>query len=308
MLRTKYGNIEDYQNLETFPSGQPSSVVFTGHFEIDTPAGVIIPQYAVEEHGRQALKPVTFYTNGNLRKVPLQDASYITTRYGRLSAEMVIFHDDGSVKKLFPLNGKLSGYWGEQDEYTLAEDLALQLPSGPVEARVISITFFPSGSIRSLTLWPGETIEAATPAGRLQARVGISFYEDGAVRSVEPAGPSPVETRIGTIYAYDNDPLGIVGDVNSLKFDESGRVTTLSTTTSAIRVTDPSGNQFLYTPLEKAGLCSDLTTVTVPLVIEFTGDTVRFGKDSRSSHPLSGCTFEVTAHTKEAANPVYECS
>ncbi len=307
-LETRYGTINGYQNLETHPSGSPSSMIFTERFEIRTPSGTIIPQYAVEEHGRQALKPSFFYENGNIRKAPLQEAAFIETRYGNMSAEMVIFHDDETLKKVFPLNGKLSGYWGEKDEYALSKDLSLPLSCGEIKAKMISITFYRTGEVRSVTLWPQEVINADTPVGKVPIRVGLSLYEDGSVKSVEPARPFEVPTAIGVIAAYDNDPLGMAGDVNSLKFDPQGGVTALSTTTNSVLVTDPEGNEMLYAPKEKAGLCSDLTTVTVPMKIEFIFGKVRFNKNSKDTYSLSECTFEVRKHEKKIADPTYVCS
>ena len=307
-LKTKYGVIAGYQNLEKHASGNPASLIFTERVEFETPAGVIVPQYSVEDHGRKALKPVTFYDNGNIRKAPLQDAAYIETKFGKLSAELVLFYNDESLKKIFPLNGKLSGYWGEKDEYALAEDIDLPLPCGTIRAKVISMTFYKNGNVKSITLWPQETIEAKTPAGKMDVRIGIAFYEDGSVKSVEPAEPHGVETKIGKISAYDNDPEGIIGDINSLQFDSNGEVTSLSTTHNVITVKKASGETVIYSPSEKASLCSDLVTVTVPLQIEFVDGKVRFNNSVSDEYDISECAFEVSQYRKKVADPFYECS
>ena len=308
MLKTKYGVIPGYQNLEKYASGNPRSLTFTERIEIETPVGVIVPQYSVDDHGRKILKPVYFYDNGNIKKAPLQDAAYIDTKYGKLSAELVMFYDDEVLKKLFPLNGKLSGYWGEKDEYTLSEDLELQLPSGPIRAKVINIVFYKNGNIKSITLWPQETIEAKTPSGRMNVRIGISFYEDGSVKSAEPAEPCVVQTKIGKISAYDNDPEGIMGDINSLQFDSKGEVTSLSTTDNAITVKTASGEKVMYTPSEKESLCSERVAITVPLQIEFINGKVCFNKNPSDAYDFSECSFEVTPYEKKATDPFYTCS
>ena len=149
VLKTKYGEIPGYLNLEKHASGNPKSLIFTDRVELETPVGVIVPQYSVDDQGRQQLKPVFFYENGNIRKAPLQDAAYIKTKFGKLSAELVMFYDDEGLKKLFPLNGKLSGYWGEKDEYNLAEDLELPLPCGTIRAKIINIVFYKNGNVNS---------------------------------------------------------------------------------------------------------------------------------------------------------------
>lgn len=307
-LKTKYGVITGYQNLEKHASGNPASLIFTQRVEMETPVGVLVPQYSVEDHGRKALKPVTFYDNGNIRKAPLQDLAYIKTKFGKLSAELVLFYNDESLKKIFPLNGKLSGYWGEKDEYALAEDLDLPLPCGTIRAKVISMAFYKTGNVKSITLWPQETIEVKTPAGTVGVRIGIAFYEDGSVKSVEPAEPHGVETKIGKISAYDNDPEGIIGDINSLQFDSNGDVTCLSSTHNTITVKKASGEVVSYTPSEKASLCSDLITITVPLQIEFIKGKVRFNKSVSDEYDISECTFEVAKYEKKVAAPFYECS
>jgi hypothetical protein len=307
LLKTKYGEISGYQNLEKHASGNPASLIFTERFEIETPVGIIVPQYSVDDHGRKALKPVSFYDNGNIKKAPLQEAAFIETNYGKLSAELVMFYNDETLKKIFPLNGKLSGYWGEKDEYTLSENFELQLPSGTISAKVINIAFYKNGKIKSITLWPQETIEAKTPTGIMGVRIGIAFYEDGSVKSAEPSEPCNVDTKIGTISAYDNDPEGIMGDINSLQFDSEGEVTALTTTHNAIQVNTAAGKEVMYAPSEKQSLCSEQVAVTVPLQIEFVQGKVRFNKSVSDEYDLSECSFEVIQHEKKAADPAYTC-
>ncbi|MCG8551529.1 MAG: hypothetical protein MI799_14110 [Desulfobacterales bacterium] len=307
-LTTKYGEIAGYQNLEKYASGTPASLIFTERLEIKTPVGVITPQYAVDDHGRRVLKPVDFYENGNLRKAPLQEAADIETRYGKIPAELVMFYDDGTLKKLFPLNGKLSGYWGEKDEYALAEHLELQLPCGTIRAKPINLAFYQTGNIKSITLWPRESAEVKTPIGTIPVNVGISFYEDGSVKSVEPAEPCTVETKIGKISAYDNDPEGIMGDINSLQFNNQGDVTALSTTQNGIILRNAAGGEIKYTPSKKESLCSEKVEVTTPLQIEFTNETVRFNHSASEEYNLSDCSFEIIDYGKKILNPFFICN
>ena len=307
-LKTKYGEIPGFQNLEEHTSGSPASLIFTEKVEFKTPVGVIVPQYSVEDYGRQALKPVFFYENGNLKKVPLQEAAPFETQYGKISAELVMFYEDEVLKKLFPLNGKLSGYWGEKDEYALAENLELPLPSGSISAKVINIAFYKNGNIRSITFWPQETIEAQTPAGKISVRKGISFFEDGSVKSVEPAKAVEVGTKIGDIMAYDNDPEGIIGDINSLQFDSKGDVSALCTIANSISVKTASGETITYTPSEKESLCSELVSISIPLQIEFMDGKIRFNKSASDEYDLVECSFDVSKYQKKIADPFYTCS
>jgi hypothetical protein len=307
-LKTKYGIVPDYLNLEQYASGNPASLIFTERLEMETPVGIIIPQYSVDDYGRKALRPFTFYDNGNIKKAPLQEAVDIETKYGKIPAELVMFHDDESLKKIFPLNGKLSGYWGEKDEYALAKDLELKLPCGTIKAKIINLVFYKSGNIKSITLWPQETVEAQTPLGAMRIHVGISFYEDGSVKSVEPAEPHTVETKIGPISAYDNDPEGIMGDINSLQFNNQGEITALSTTENAIILRNAAGGQIKYSPSEKESLCSENVSVTIPLQIEFTRETIRFNHSASEEYNLSECSVEVIKYGQKAANPFFICN
>lgn len=308
VLKTKYGVVPGALNLEKYASGNPASLIFTERVEIETPVGAIIPQYSVDDHGRRILKPVYFYDNGNIKKVPLQDPACIETKYGKISAELVMFYNDELLKKLFPLNGKLSGYWGEKDEYALAENLELHLPCGTICAKIINICFYKNGNIKSFTLWPRETVGAKTPMGTMRIKVGIAFYEDGAIKSVEPAQPYAVETKIGKISAYDNDPEGIMGDINSLQFDGQGDVTALKTINNVIIVKTASGEEIRYAPSEKESLCSEKVAVTVPLQIEFINGKVRFNKRVSDEYDFSEYSFEVITYEKKAADPFYVCS
>lgn len=316
VLKTKYGELSDcpadcpadYQGIEKYASGKIASLIFTKRVELETQVGVIVPQYLVDDHGRRVLKPVFFYENGKLKKAPLQESAVIETQYGKISAELVMFYNDGSLKKLFPLNGKLSGYWGEKDEYALAEDLELQLSCGAIRAKVINIVFYKGGNIKCLTLWPQERVEVKTPVGTMRVRVGISFYEDGCVKSVEPATPCCVETKIGTITAYDNDPEGIMGDINSLQFNRQAEVIALSTTQNTIIVKKPSGEMVKYAPSQKESLCSEQVSVTVPLQIEFRDGKIRFNKSVHDEFDLSEYEFEVIKYETAAPDPVFICS
>ncbi len=305
---TKYGAIKDYLNLEMYGSDQPASLMLTGCAEIETPYGTLRPQYEVEDMGRKEHKCIVFHPNGTVRKVPLQDKQDIETNYGSITSEMLLFYDNGALKKLFPLTGKLSGYWTEEKEYALAEDLNMTLPSGEITAKMISLGFFKSGNIRSLTLWPGESVSMNTAAGNIKIRTGISFYEDGNIRSLEPLFPTPVETSIGTLEAFDNDPDGISGDINSLCFDQSGKVSALCTTSNRVIVTIDSDTQKTYEPMVKESLCSESVKVAVPLNIEFIGDKVRFNKSNHNVYDIAGCSFEIEAYVANLVIPRYECT
>lgn len=298
-LTDSLDNKEDY-------SSTPSSVMCSQHIEVETSVGLITPQYEVEDHGRQQHKPIYFYPNGQLKKVALQEKVEVNTKYGVFPAELLMFYDDGSLKKLFPLNGKLSGYWSEKNECSLAEDLKVNLPSGDILGKIINISFYLSGEIRSITLWPEEAIDAKCSIGNIKTRTGIGYYENGMVRSLEPAVPEVVETPIGGFKAFDNDPEGICGDVNSLQFHQDGTIAALCTISDTVKVIL---NQEIITfePSEKSSLCSDLVKITIPLLVEFFDGKVRFNNSKHHEYDIAQYSFKVEPYTKKNAIPSYEC-
>jgi len=306
-VNTKYGVIKDYLNLKMHSSDQPASILLTGYTEMETPYGTLIPQYEAEDLGRKEHKYILFHSNGTARKVPLQDMQDIPTKYGTIAAEMVLFYNNGALKKLFPLTGKLSGYWTQENEFALAQSLHLALPSGDITAKIISLGFFKSGNIRSVTLWPGEIVSVNTPVGNVETRTGLSFYEDGKVKSLEPVLPTPVETLIGTLEAFDNDPDGVSGDLNSLNFDPAGNITSLTTTSSKVTVT-VSGTEKTYRPTEQESLCSSSVKVAVPLKIEFIGDNVRFNESNTDVYDIAQCSFKIEKYVADLSMPSYECA
>lgn len=307
-VKTEYGVITDYLNLKMHDTGQPASLLLTGRVELQTPYGTLIPQYEVEDLGRKEHKYVLFHSNGVVRKVPFQEAQDIKTSYGTMPAEMLLFYNDGSLKKLFPNTGKLSGYWTEENEFALVKDLKLELPAGEIKAKVISLGFYKSGSIRSITFWPGEIVSMNTVFGTIETRTGISFYEDGSIKSLEPALPTAVVTPIGVMQAFDNDPDGISGDLNSLCFDQNENVIALCSTSSQVTVTVDAETQKTYAPTEKASLCSESVNVAVPLKIEFSKGKVRFNNSLNDEYDLSACTFNVEEYIADLTIPSYECA
>ncbi len=307
-IHTPYGVIENYVNLEMHDSATPASLLLASYMEIPTSCGTLVPQYQVQDQGRQQHKPVLFYENGNLRRVPLQDQVQVETKYGAFPAELLMFYEDGALKRLFPLNGKLSGYWSEKNEYGLAEVHTVNLPCGEISAKMINLGFYASGAIRSLTFWPGEIVPISCGLGTIEVRTGIAFYEDGGIRSLEPAIPTAVETPIGTLQAFDNDPEGICGDVNSLRFDQTGDLCALCTISDRIIVTTASGDSRTYQPSEKPSMCSDLVKMALPLLVEFIDGQVRFNNSKRDEYDVAACSFEIHVYAGQTALPSYECA
>ncbi|MBN2617518.1 MAG: hypothetical protein JXR64_04325 [Spirochaetales bacterium] len=243
--------------------------------EIKTKIGSLVPVYKVEDHGRMKLVPIKVDSTGKIKSFQLQEPTEIATSVGSITCEFVTFYESGAIKRVFPLNGKLSGYWSQENEYKLAKLISIPTPLGNIRVKPIYLHFYETGEIKSITFWPGEIVELPTPSGIINIKTGISFYKNGSLKSYEPNEIIEIETSIGVIEAFDPDPMGINGEKNSLSFTESGNVLTLSTVSKEIDVIKD-GAKHRYSPLKQLSRCSDSVYVTLPLNIEFNGESVIF--------------------------------
>lgn len=223
-------------NESYYPDGNLKECRLEEHNEISTEAGVLVPKYQIFDTRTKYRNALEFYESGKLKSVYLQEPQEVETPSGKFKAEMVTFYEEGSVHRVFPLYGQISGYWSESDEYELAEPIFLDLESVQISGKVICLCFYPSGKIKSITLWSIERIKAKTIYGVVIGRLGIAFYENGKIKSLEPLYPAEISTPIGVLLAYDNNPIGIHGDDNSLCFNEDGSVKSLITSVSWIEI------------------------------------------------------------------------
>lgn len=274
---------------------------------IVTPLGEFTPQQTTDDLRKKEVLPVQYHASGMVRNLPLEEQVEVSTPAGKLPAELVTFHAGGELNRVFPLNGKLSGYWGQEDEAGLSEAVDLETPVGSITARVISVGFFESGAVRSITLWPGETVEVPTPAGRITARSGISFYASGALRSLEPAVPVAVPTAVGEVRAHDPDAVGVCGDISSLVFSEEGEVTGVTTTLTRISVAAPGGTESTFAPGYRDSLCGDEEKEVQPMALEFEPGAVVVRMDPTKPGlriPLAGHCFQAQPHLPQIARPM----
>ncbi|OIO01837.1 MAG: hypothetical protein AUJ49_07140 [Desulfovibrionaceae bacterium CG1_02_65_16] len=241
----------------------------TGEVLLSTSCGALTPQYTTDDLRRRTVQAISFHSTGMLRALPLERPTLVSTPAGTISAELVTFHPDGSLCRVFPLNGKLSGMWTQEDEGDLARPVRVATPLGVIEKRLIGLYFDPRGRLLSLTLWPGDTLDVPTPQGMLTARVGVAFRPDGALRSLEPAKPQAVTTPAGRIMAYDLDAIGICGDANSLEFAPDGGVARVRTNLSRVVAQGADGSRRVFEPELRESLCGDGDREITPLQLEF---------------------------------------
>jgi len=239
-----------------------------------TSIGPLAPQRSTDELRRKELVPVSRHPSGVPRSVPLERQTVVQTPAGPLPAELVTFYPSGALKRVFPLNGRLSGYWTQEDEASLAQPLRLQTPQGVWEASVISVCFHENGALRSVALWPDESVRVSTPLGDVETRMGVSFWPDGSLRSLEPAHPQPLPTPVGEVMAFDPDAVGVTGDAGSLRFGANGALLSLSTVQTCVQVSAPGRRHARICPAWRESLCGLEEREPVPLGLEFLSGTL----------------------------------
>lgn len=297
---SRYGIIKGAAHIDLYPGGSLRSCVVTEPNELLTPFGALVPLYQDNGIRRKPGKPITFYPNGCLKNLPLQAQTDIPTFLGMMPAEYLAFYEDGSLHRVFPLDGRLSGYWTEEDEGELACKMEFQLPCGIFETRIIGIQFYPRGSVKSITLWPGEVISVNSPLGPLEVRTGISFYPGGRLKSLEPARPTAVQTPLGAIQAYNCRSLGLNGDANSLCFSEAGTLVSLMTSSDEIELTGKSGEKHLFRPGCEQNLFNPEALDPIPLKVEFAGNKVLLHQNGVREFNLQDYAFAVKSQNFQA--------
>lgn len=261
---TKYGPLKDAQHVERWPDGTLKSCWPTGRSPLKTPVGDILPLYETDDARKLRLMPVEFFEDGSLKSVSLQEQAKICAPLGEMDAEALVFYPGDRVRRFFPLRGNLSGYWTVANEYELARAETIPTPAGELTAKLLSVAFHESGALRSLTFWPRDEVTLPTPVGQARVRVGVAFFEAGEMRSFEPAQPIPVPTPLGELTAFDPDPEGVHGDLNSLEFDRAGRVVRVSVPFDRVTL----GGK-VFEPGYDVNACDGGLTDIVPLRLSF---------------------------------------
>lgn len=299
MIPTRYGPLPSAGLVDRHPDGQARALFMDGPVILATSLGELCPQHTIDDARRLALSPVTFHPNGQVRSLPLERRTRVATPAGTLPAELVTFHENGAVARVFPLDGKLSGYWSEADEARLAEPLTVPTPFGPVTARFVAVAFDTAGRLRSLTLWPEEVVLIATPVGQVPTRLGLSLYPDGSLKSLEPARPCEVPTPVGPVRAFDPDAVGISGDDNSLAFAPDGEIVRIATVGTVVTARLADGSSRVLAPGVRESLCGDGDREAVPLLLEFLSDRVEARVTSGQPPvrvPRAGTRFSTRPH------------
>jgi hypothetical protein len=293
--RTRHGVVPACADVERWPSGSPRRCTPAATCRLMTRAGVLTPRAEPDAPRHPRVSPLEFHHDGQVARIALADRVTVPTPVGPLPAELLRFHRDGSIDRVFPANGKLGPLWTVDDEQAFVPHLRIATPVGILEARFIAVAFYPAGNLRSLTLWPDERVMVTTPVGPVLVRQGLSFHADGTLASAEPARPHRVETRIGPLSAFDPQPVGLNADQNSLRFAPDGALAALLTDRDTLLIDQPDGSRRRVSPVVRAGDCSDGCSVGAALEIRFQGDEIvlQLGTDVET-HPTAAVRVERT--------------
>jgi len=298
-----FAGVEKY---DCYPGGELEGIRLSEKNMLVTHAGELIPAYT-ETHRRKVKYSVEFYKNGMIKAAALDEQQEIQTPIGEFPAELVTFFETGELKRFFPLDGKISGLWSEAEEKSLAIPFNFDLSFTKFTAIINGVGFYKNGNIRSITLFPGETVTVQTGYGEIIARSGFSLYESGEIESLEPVNPAQIQTPIGVISAFDPNAIGVNADSNSLVFDRSGKAISLVTVSNRVTVQTEEGRFLLFSPREVMNPLDDETMITegIAITFDYANGTVAFtAGNEKSTLSVKRNVFTVVPYNSSA----YMCS
>ncbi len=289
---TKYGILNDVSRYSTHDNGELDSLCLHSENIIDTPIGSLIPRYKDYSGRRKNVKCLSFYPKGSIKSIDLQEQTDINTPIGIIAAELITFYENGAINKIFPLNGSINGMWSEEDEIELARTIAFNLLNTDFNLKINSFSFYPSGTIASISFYSGLTASVPTRYGIIETRIGFSLTESGNLLTLEPNSPYEIDTPIGILHAYNANAVGIHADRNSLVFDPYTHIVSeLATSTDIIKITDNTGNLHYLAPSFVESSLIDGENELVSLKIKFNKESITFS-----------CLKEFTINMNDIAN------
>ena len=209
--------------------------------EIKTRYGTFIPYSGEAELRKKNKEPVTYHENGEIASIYFEEIRKVNTPLGEIDAEYLTFYPDGTLKRLFPSYGQISGYWTEEDEYSIAPEAEIALCGRTFRVHPLCIAFYPSGKVKSFTIWNRDTVTVDTKYGEVETNFGFDLRENGKLKSVEPVFGTKLETEKGVIYPFDTDNYRLSAENNSLVFDEKGDIVSVKTLRTGLKVSTGTG-------------------------------------------------------------------
>lgn len=173
---------------------------------------------------RKERERVTYYKSGRIKSVYLNSQTVISTDYGDIPCELITFYESGSIKRIFPRYGAISAYWSQKDEASLTPWMHLEQKDASFVIRPQVIHFYESGRLFSFTLFDHEKISVDTKYGSINTNIGVSFYETGEIRSLEPVFGTLIDLGDRVISPFNFLADHMHADHNSLVFDREGKI------------------------------------------------------------------------------------
>ena len=178
----------------------------------------------VLDHRRRDRERVTYYANKTVKSVYLNELTEVKTRYGNIGAEFLTFYESGSLKRLFPRYGAITAYWTEKDEELITDEILINVGAGKFICRPQCLHFYESGALQSITIYACDSLLISTEYGPIKTNIGVSFYENGKIQSIEPAFNSNIVVEGKIIRPFVFSANGMHADHNSLVFDDEGKI------------------------------------------------------------------------------------
>lgn len=191
---------------------------------ISTRYGNLLPCSGASDYRKKHRCAVCLYDSGALKSVYLEEPQVLSFPSGDFQAELITFYEDGNAKRIFPLYGQISAYWSIEEEAEYAPEYDFEIAGGTYRIKPECIFFYPSGKIRSITLWPSDELSIKTPAGLIKTKLGIELYENGSIRSIEPVYGTVISTPTGDIRPFRYRPVMMHAENATLKFTEDGKL------------------------------------------------------------------------------------
>lgn len=299
-IQMEFGILGDVSSYQTYPSGELESVKLFGKNMVVTHAGELVPAYTQEP--RRKNKPsVEFHKNGIIKSVQLEEQTEIETPIGMLPVEFVTFYPTGEIHKVFVADGQISGFWSEENERQYNIPLSFDLGFTSFRVCTNGICFYKSGDIKSIAVYPGESIAVDTPIGEIETGIGLSLYENGKLQSIEPKNPLPLRTPIGKFTAFDPGANGVHADSNSLVFDEQERLLAFSTVEDKVLVQTEEEEFLTLSPEEKLHPLYDDQKVlsAMTIIFDYKSDEVLIQNESSYTFSLQTTGFTIQTIPQE---------
>ncbi len=281
---------------------------------VETAYGKLVPKYDYSGIRDKYRNSITFYSSGKIKSVYLKEQTEILTTIGKMCVELITFYENGSIHRAFVRFGNVNAYWSEEEELGLVPVVIKEINGIFIQNKIMCYTFYESGAVKGFTLAHTEVLSVDTPIGKVNVRIGITFYENGAIETVEPSEIKLIDTPIGSYLAFHNHPVGIHGDDNSIRFDQNGNVTRFITIMSGISIENKDNSKIVehIKPKKMRSLLNPELYEVVPIEIQIRADDIVVIDSNKKIHSYvkDENNFQSTFHQENlcSTNHCSECN